>query len=65
MRPGPRKEDKQMEKADLREILDLVKEKLGQEPEAACGIFWPDFSPTTRYAVGEEDVVVLYGIQEE
>jgi hypothetical protein len=54
------------QKADLREVLDLVKEKLDREPEAACGIFWTDSSPTTRYAVGEEDVVTtLYGVGEE
>ena len=54
-----------MKKADLRDVLKLVKEKLARETEAACGIFWADDSPTTRYAVGEEDVTTFYGIAEE
>ena len=54
-----------MKKADLRDVLRLVKEKLTRETEAACGIFWVDDSPTTRYAVGEEDVTTFYGIGEE
>lgn len=54
-----------MKKADLRDVLSLVKDKLTRETEAACGLFWPDASPTTRYAVGEEDVTTDYGIGEE
>ena len=54
-----------MKKADLRDVLDLVKEKLSRETEAACGFFWPDRSPTTRYAIGEEDATTLYAVGEE
>ncbi|MBM4318468.1 MAG: hypothetical protein FJ125_00550 [Deltaproteobacteria bacterium] len=67
-----------MEKTDLRDVLELVKEKLSRDVEAACGLLWGDSpSPTsryavgeedggtTRYAVGEEDVTTFYGVGEE
>ena len=55
-----------MGKADRRDGLERGKGRVGQDPEAACGIFWPDASATTRYAIGEEDVITtLYGIGEE
>lgn len=54
-----------MKKADLRDVLELVKDKLSREPEAACGLFWPDSTPTTRYAVGEEDATTEYSVGEE
>ncbi len=44
-----------MNKADLQDVLALVKDKLSRDSEAACGLFWADAQPTTRYAVGEED----------
>ena len=56
-----------MKKTDLKEVLDLVKEKLTRDTEAACGLFWPDCSPspTTRYSVGEEDATTDYSVGEE
>lgn len=56
-----------MKKADLKDILQLVKTKLCQEPEPACGLFWTDSeetksktqtkihepTPTPDYAVSE------------
>ena len=53
-----------MKKEDLKELLQLVKDKLSRDPEAGCGLCWPDLGPTTRYAVGEEDVQDLYGVGE-
>ncbi len=46
-----------MQRTELRDILNLVKDKLSRDSEAACGLFWADDDPgpTTRYAVGEED----------
>ncbi len=54
-----------MDKADLRDVLDLVKEKMSRDTEAACGLFWPDRTVTTRYAVGEEDATTEYSVGEE
>ncbi|MDY0059854.1 MAG: hypothetical protein RBU45_08600 [Myxococcota bacterium] len=66
-----------MDRVELREVLDLVKDKLSRDAEAACGILWSDAQPTTRYAVGEEDggttryavgeedATTLYGLGEE
>lgn len=55
-----------MQRTDLRDVLDLVKEKLSRDTEAACGLLWSDGPrPTTKYAVGEEDVTTLYGLGEE
>ena len=54
-----------MKKTDLHDILNLVKEKLTYDTEAACGLFWPDASPTSRYAVGEEDATTAYAVGEE
>ena len=54
-----------MKKADLQDVLNLVKEKLSRDSEAACGLFWSDNAPTTRYSINEEDVTTLYGINEE
>ena len=53
-----------MKKDELREILDLVKEKLAMDPETACGLFWPDHQPTTLYNVGEEDCNMDYACPE-
>ena len=48
-----------MNKKELREVLDLVKEKLGSNVRAACGLFWPDcvtsYYAVNDYAVGECD----------
>ncbi len=44
-----------MQRADLQDVLALVREKLSRDTEAACGLFWADNDPTTKYAVGEED----------
>ncbi len=54
-----------MRKADLKEVLDLVKAKLARDTEAACGLMWSDVEPTTRYAVGEEDATTDYAVGEE
>ena len=54
-----------MKKNDLRDVLDLVKNKLTHDMESACGLFWPDASPTSRYAVGEEDASTDYSVGEE
>jgi len=57
-----------MDKQDLREVLDLVKDKLSRDADAACGLFWadePEPEPTTKYAVGEEDVTSFYAVGEE
>ena len=54
-----------MKKTEIREVLELVKEKLSQNTESACGLFWPDSSPTSRYAVGEEDASTEYSVGEE
>jgi len=55
-----------MNKNDLREVLDLVKEKLSRETETACGIMFSDDPvPTTEYSVGEEDATTRYAIGEE
>lgn len=54
-----------IKKADLRDVLQLVKEKLSRDTEAGCGLFWPDSAPTSRYAIGEEDVTTFYAIGEE
>lgn len=55
-----------MKKTDLRDVLDLVKEKLSRDTEAACGLFWADDTPaTTKYAIGEEDVTSRYATGEE
>ena len=56
-----------MNRADLRSILDLVKEKLARDVEAACGLFWEDEREppvTTHYAVGEEDCNTDYAVGE-
>lgn len=45
-----------MQRTELQDVLNLVKQKLSHDAEAACGLFWSDApDPTTRYAVGEED----------
>lgn len=57
-----------MKKTDLREVLNLVKEKLHRDPAGACGLFWadvPETVPTSWYAVGEEDVTTHYAVGEE
>ncbi|MDY0060346.1 MAG: hypothetical protein RBU45_11080 [Myxococcota bacterium] len=54
-----------MERAELKEVLDLVREKLSRDSEAACGILWADAQPTTKYAVGEEDATTEYAVGEE
>ena len=54
-----------MERAELKEVLDLVREKLSRDTEAACGILWSDAQPTTKYAVGEEDATTDYAVGEE
>ena len=54
-----------MQRTDLRDVLDLVKDKLSLDIEAACGLLWPDAQPTTRYAVGEEDATTDYAVGEE
>jgi len=57
-----------MKKTDLREVLDLVKDKLSRETDTACGLFWadnPEPIPTSWYAVGEEDVTTHYAVGEE
>lgn len=54
-----------MKKADLRDVLELVKNKLGKEVEAACGLFWPDDPVVTSYySVGEEDCTTDYAVGE-
>ena len=53
-----------MNKAELREVLDLVRKKLGSDVKAACWLFWPDNAPTTEYSVGEEDCQTDYAIGE-
>lgn len=57
-----------MEKTELRDVLELVKDKLSRDVEAACGFFWADDgpdNPTTLYAVGEEDATTRYAVGEE
>jgi len=56
-----------MNKNDLREVLDLVKDKLTRDPEVACGIMFVDDDPvpTTKYSVGEEDSTTKYSVGEE
>ena len=54
-----------MKKTDIRDILELVKDKLEHNPEAACGLFWPDMAETTLYSVGEEDATTDYSVGEE
>jgi len=57
-----------MNKEDLRDVLDLVKDKLSRDADAACGLFWadePEPNPTTRYSVGEEDATTEYSVGEE
>ena len=59
-----------MKKTDLKDVLDLVKDKLEREAEAGCGIFWVDETvpgpgPTTKYAIGEEDMTTRYAVGEE
>lgn len=54
-----------MNKKELRDVLELVKDKLQNDTEPACGLFWPDASPTSRYAVGEEDATSVYSTSEE
>jgi hypothetical protein len=67
-----------MNRTELREVLDLVKGKLSREVEAACGLLWNDAPApttkyavneedggTTRYAVNEEDATTFYGVGEE
>ena len=56
-----------MNKKELSEVIQLVKKKLSRDMEAACGLFWPDadVSPSTLYAVGEEDAEPLYSAPEE
>ena len=54
-----------MKKSDMREVLDLVKDKLSRSAEAACGLFFQDTNPTSRYAVGEEDATTEYAVGEE
>lgn len=55
-----------MIRTDLREVLDLVREKLSRDAEAACGLLWSDNPrPTTKYAVGEEDATTDYAVGEE
>lgn len=58
-----------MKKTDLREVLDLVNDKLSRDTEAACGILWNDDPPvaTTYYAIGEEDsnATTKYSVGEE
>lgn len=53
-----------MKKTDLRDILELVKDKLSSDTEAACGLFWPDNQTTTLYSVGEEDCNTDYAVGE-
>jgi hypothetical protein len=63
--PTPKKEGI-MERKELKEVLELVKDKLSRDTEAGCGIFWADApQPTTKYAVGEEDATTLYSVGEE
>ena len=55
-----------MQKADLRDVLELVKQKLSRDVEAACGLLWADSpQPTTRYSIGEEDASTEYAVGEE
>jgi hypothetical protein len=57
-----------MDKQELRDVLNLVKDKLSRDTEAACGLFWADEvepEPTTKYAVGEEDATTRYAVGEE
>ena len=56
-----------MDKKELREILDLVKEKLEREVGSACGLFWadnPPCDPNMDYAVGECPCVTEYAVGE-
>lgn len=53
-----------MKKAELHDVLLLVKNKLATDVEAACGVFWPDQQSTTLYSVGEEDCATKYAISE-
>ena len=55
-----------MERTDLQDVLELVKQKLSRDVEAACGLLWSDSpQPTTKYAVGEEDATTDYAVGEE
>lgn len=56
-----------MDRTDLRDVLELVKAKLSRDVEAACGLLWSDApTPTTRYAVNEEDGgTTRYAVNEE
>lgn len=55
-----------MKKNELRDVLDLVKDKLSKDAETGCGLFWADEAqPTSRYSVGEEDVTTYYAVGEE
>ena len=55
-----------MKKEDLKDILQLIKDKLERDTEAACGLFYSDENsqPTSFYAVGEEDGTLRYSIGE-
>ena len=56
-----------MSREELKDIVCAVVERLGKDaPTPACGLFWADDpQPTTRYAVGEEDVTTYYAVGEE
>lgn len=54
-----------MKKADLKDVLGLVKDKLSADVQTACGLFWPDAQSSTRYSVGEEDATTDYSVGEE
>lgn len=40
-----------MTRSDVRDVVALVRSKLMSDPEAGCGLFWPD------------NVQTLYGIE--
>ena len=55
-----------MTREEMKEIVGEVIEKLDKgSPSTACGLFWADVAPTTKYAVGEADVTTYYAVGEE
>lgn len=51
-----------MKKTDLKDILNLVKAKLCQEPATACGLFWTDSDPNLK--VDDHNTTLKYGVME-
>ena len=54
-----------MKKEDLRDVLELVKDKITRDAINACGLLWADAVVTSWYAVGEEDATSDYSVGEE